>query len=126
MTASTAETTASNIYNFVTAQHGTLYNYPNAYISQGEVCEIAGVADGGEQSEELVRQIGSLTTARTGVFTIYSVGQALKQTPSGQLTITAEQRTQTMVERVSASVGTSGTNPAVVDFRPVYYRSLTP
>ncbi|HEX4083790.1 MAG TPA: hypothetical protein VHY22_02680 [Chthoniobacteraceae bacterium] len=122
LTSGSAASIASNIYNKTLAKKGTLYNYPGAYISQGEICEIAGVSDQGEQSEELVRQIASLTTARTGVFSIYAVGQALKQAPSGLLSVTAEQRTQTTVEQISVTTGSIPT----VDFRPVYFRALTP
>ncbi len=42
----------------------------------------------------------------------------LKQTPTGQLVVTGEQRQQSMRERYSD--GTS------IQFRPVYFQSLTP
>ncbi len=88
------------------------------YYSPGGVVEIEGVADGGEKSEELVRQIANLTTARGNVFSVYTVGQAIKQTPAGKLIVSGEQRMQAMIERY--------VDAGVVRFAPVYTRSLTP
>ena len=100
---------------------------PNpVYESPGEVAEIAGVADAGEESEELIRAIANLITARGNVFSIYSIGQALKQTPDGRLIVTAEQRQQAMVERYYDSRGTPDPADDEVRFRMIYFRNLTP
>ncbi|WP_156345014.1 hypothetical protein [Verrucomicrobium spinosum] len=98
-----ARTIARNIYNRTLAAKGKKYGYAETYDSPGEIVEIAGVADGGEESEAVVRGIASLVTTRGGVFMVYSIGQALKQTPNGNLVITAESRQQTMLERYSAA-----------------------
>jgi hypothetical protein len=100
------------------ATNGRQYGYQNGYDSPGEVVEMQGIADGGEESEQLVREIANLITARGGVFSIYTVGQALKQTTTNTLIVTGEQRQQAMIERYSDTAG--------VHFRPVFFRSLTP
>jgi hypothetical protein len=124
LSSGSAQALAENICNHTLATNGTMYNCPTQFISAGEICQVKGIADSGEQSEELIRQISNLTTARSGVFSIYSVGQALKQTPNGTLLVTGEQRIQSMVERVSTE--NPNNTGVVISFRPVYYRTLTP
>lgn len=119
MTASAASGVANNIYNRVLAAQGKQYGATNAYDSAGEVIEMQGVADNGEKSEELIRGTANLLTARGNVFTVFSVGQALQQTPNGKLSVVAEQRVQAMVERYSDSTNS-------IHFAPVYFRSLNP
>jgi hypothetical protein len=63
-----------------------------------------------------------LITVRGNVFSVYSIGQSLKQTQSAQLSVTGECRLQSMLERY---VYTSGTT-SEVRFRTIYYRNLTP
>ncbi len=119
LTNSEAKTKAEAVYKRKPiAANGKQYGYQNGYDSPGEVVEISGVADGGEESEQLVREIANLITARGGVFSVYTVGQALKQTNTGTLIVTGEQRQQAMIERYSDTAG--------VHFRPVFFRSLTP
>ncbi len=109
---------AGNIFHHALAANGK--NYGSAgYDSPGEVVEVEGIADRGEKSEELVRQIMNLVSTRGNTFSVYSVGQALKQTPSGKLAVTAEQRYQATIERYADPDGG-------VHFSPVYLRSLTP
>ncbi|MEZ0388276.1 MAG: hypothetical protein ACAI34_14480 [Verrucomicrobium sp.] len=130
---------AGNIYRFSLATgnfRGKAYGYPwkaapvagspNAYDTPGEICEIKGVADGGEESEALVREIVSLVTTRGGVFSVYTVGQALKQTPSGGLTVTAEQRQHAVVERYLNNRGTDNAADDEVQFKTIYFRNLNP
>ena len=100
---------------------GQQYGYQNGYDSPGEVVEMKGVADGGEASEQLVREISNLITARGNVFSVYTVGQALRQTPAAQLVVTGEQRQQSMLERYSDGAATP-----TIHFRPMYFRNLTP
>ncbi len=131
-----AKTIAQNIYNHTLSTGSTLpagKAYPstttstlNVYESPGEVAEIAGVADQGEDSEELIREIANLITARGNVFSVYTVGQALKQTPGGKLAVTGEQRQQAMVERYLVGKGTSTPNDDSVGLRTVYFRNLMP
>ena len=117
-----AATLAGNIYHGTLATGGKQYGYVDGYDSPGEIVEIQGIADQGEASEELVRKIANLITTRGNVFSVYSIGQALKQTPTGGLTVVGEQRLQAMIERIEY------TESAVkkVRFSPVYYRNLTP
>jgi hypothetical protein len=89
------------------------------------------VADGGEESEELVRQVGNLLTTRGNVFSIYGIGQALKQTPSGTILVTGEQRQQAMIERYAVTIDDRGTLDPTDDlreirFRTIFFRNLTP
>lgn len=114
-----AKDIASNIINRTLANGGKQYGFADAYDSPGEIVEIKGVADQGEASEELFRSTANLFTARGNVFSVYTVGQALKQTPNGNLQVLAEQRIQSMVERhVDAD--------SIVHFSPVYFRQLNP
>ena len=124
LSSGSAQAIAQNIFNRVVSQGGNkgkLYGFENGYYSPGEIVEIQGVADRGEESEELVRQVSNLLTTRGNVFTIYSVGQSIKQTPSGNLKMKGERRIQSMVERYLFD-GTTGE----IRFRTIYYKSLTP
>lgn len=133
-----AEEIAYNIYHKVPSPRakslhrsfGKVYGYPwtqtpspekpNLYDTPMEICEIKGVADDGESGEDRVRSVASLITARTGVFSVYTIGQSLKQSRSGVLSVTAEQRQHAMVERVVDPV-TKATR-----FQTVYFRNLSP
>ena len=118
-----AVSAATNIYRHNTADGGDLgkkYGNASYYDLIGEIVEIKGVADTGEESEEVMRGIASLITTRSNVFTIYSIGQSLKQTPSGHLVINGEQRLQSMIERYQ------DLNSSEARFRTVYFRNLTP
>ena len=116
---------AKNIYHRTLARNGNrigkYYGYRDAYDSPGEIVEIAGVADGGEESEAVMRSIANLITTRGSVYTIYTVGQTLKQTRNGMLNVTAESRQQTMLERY-----TDTTAPDKVRFRRIEYQPVTP
>ncbi|XHR30600.1 MAG: hypothetical protein ACFUZC_08555 [Chthoniobacteraceae bacterium] len=131
LSSSEAEEIARNIYNHTLAtgtnpgkDYGDATKYTtekiNAYDSQGEVVEIKGVADGGEATEEVVRGIANLITARGSVFSIYTIGQAIKQKPDESLIVTGEQRLQANIERYQ--------NPSTqkIRFRTIYFRNLTP
>jgi hypothetical protein len=96
------------------------------YESPGEIAEIEGIADGGEESEILLSEVINLLTTRGNVFGVYTVGQALKQTPAGKLVITAEQRQQAMVERYIWTKNTTVGTDDEVRFRTVYFRNLSP
>ncbi len=126
VSASEAKSIAHAIYARTLASKGKVYGYAGGYDSPGEIVEISGVADGGEASEELVRQVANLVTSRGNVFSIYTVGQALKQTPNGRLIVTAEQRQQAVVERYHDNRGTPDPTDDEVRFRTIYSRNLTP
>ncbi len=119
LTVAQAQTLAENVYNRTLATGGKQYGYAGGYDSVGEVVEVKGVADGGENSEELFRQVANQLTARGAVFDVFSIGQAIKQTPAGKLVVTGEQRLQSIVERYQDTDGT-------IRISPVYTRSLTP
>lgn len=142
-TASDAKVIAENVYTRTLApgtNKGKVYGYPwpasptatiasnapNAFDTPGEICEIKGVADGGEKSEDLMREVASLVTSRGGVFTVYTIGQALKQTPTGKLLVSAEQRQQAIIERYLDNKGTPDAGDDESRIRTVYFRNLTP
>jgi hypothetical protein len=128
VSATEAKTIARNIYLRKLAPGkgslpgGKLYGAKDkfeCYESPGEVAEIAGVADRGEASEELMREIANLITARGNTFAVYTVGQSLQQTTSGGLQVTGEQRQQVLVERYTESNGE-------VRVGTVYFKNLIP
>lgn len=98
----------------------------NVYDTPAEICEIKGVADAGEQSEDLFREVIGLLSCKSGVFAIHTVGQALKQTRSGGLVVTAEQRRQVIVERMIDHRGTPESGDDIVRFKTLYARELNP
>ena len=122
ITTTKAQEIANNIYFRTLANKsnakGKVYGKDDTYDSPGEVVEIEGVADEGEESEAVVRGISNLITSRGGVFTIYTVGQALNESRNGTLRITAEQRQQVMLERFQSG--------STVKFRKVCSQTLTP
>lgn len=124
--AAKAKEKAAKLYGktYATAAGGKQYGYAGGFDSVGEICEIEGIADEGEKSEEVIREIANLITTRGNVFSIYSIGQSLKQTPNGSLLVQGEQRLQSMVERFSYTDSASG--EARVRIAQAYYRSLTP
>ncbi len=112
-----------NIYNMDWVDPSKTFGYKDGFDSPGEIVEIKGIADRGEESEEVVREIGNLFTTRGNVFTVYSIGQSLKQTPTGKLIVNGEQRLQAMIERIEK---TDDKNNRSASFAPVYFRNLTP
>jgi len=118
-------TIATNIYNRVlaTSNQAIGKNYgtgvaANLYFSPAQMIEVKSVADGGEPSEEFVRNILPLATTRGNVFTIYSVGQSIQQRTTGEIKVNGERRFQTMVER-----RVSG---GKVKFQTIFNRDLRP
>lgn len=127
LTPSQAAILADSIYERDYGTKGTKYGQEKVFDTPGEICEIKGIADTGEESEQLVRELGSLTASRGEVFTVYTVGQALKETPDGKLTIAAEQRQHAIVERYRDYNGTlSDLSDDVIKLRTVYCRNLYP
>lgn len=111
---------AATILNFTPAS-ANLGNTGNQYgfsyfLSRGELAEVDLAANGGEDSEELLRSTIDLFTTRSNIFHIYSIGQVIKQQSSGTIAVQAEKRLETLV--------TSGTNSATVT--PFYSRNLKP
>jgi len=121
---SLAATLATNIAFGLPAAGGVIYgtnavaNSTNFYWSPYQLAEIKGVADSGEGSEVVLRQLSGLMTTRSDVFTIYSVGQSIRQTAAG-ITVLGERRKESTVERF---VNASG---AVV-LQPVASKDMLP
>ncbi len=101
------------------ASAGQTFGATNLIDSVGELAEIRGISDGGESSEQtILRQVVRQATVRGNVFSIYSIGQALKETPSGTFVINGEKMLQTMIERY--------TDGAAPKYRVVYWREINP
>lgn len=96
--------------------NGKRYGNADYFDSPGEIVEIRGVADQGESSEALVREIANLITTRGNVFRVYTIGQSIRQTRTGQLQVTAESRSEHLVERYTDPV------TRLVQFRTIYSR----
>jgi hypothetical protein len=119
LTDAEATSIATNIYNRTLSSEGKIYGFADGYDSPGEIAEIAGVADGGEETEEVMRGIANLISARGSVFTVYTIGQSLKQAPGNKLLITGELRQQVMLEGYPDTASTT-------KYRPVSVRTLSP
>lgn len=128
---SDAETIAKAVFQQDWSIPTRKYGYSKGFDSPGEIVEIKGVADLGEPSEELIRQIGNLTTARGSVFTVYTVGQAIRMV-NGKPVVRAEHRRQCMLERFPQTTDYKGTpndktdDKTEIRIRPIYFRDLTP
>lgn len=93
-----ANAITNNIPKMTLATGGTNYGIP-IYVSPGELAEVAGVADSGEAAEANLQNVVDLATARSAVFRVYAVGQALQQTPgtSPSFLILSEQYKEAIV-----------------------------
>ena len=116
VSATGAATLAANITSRTLAAGGRLYPNTNFLYCPGQLADIKGIADGGEASEALMREIASLATTRGNVFSVYADGQALKQDSTGALHVQAERRTQHIFERVISN--------GVVTFQPVFSQNF--
>lgn len=100
-----AETLADNISRHVVSQKGASFG-TNFYYLPGQIAEIEGVSDSGEASEGIFRQVIDLATTRGTVFSVYAVGQSLKQDPNGNIRVLGERRQVTLLECSSPNGGT--------------------
>ncbi len=91
-------TILDNIFNHTTTTDDIL-RIPGVYSSVGELVEVAGIADGGESSEDHLRQSADLFSTQGNVFRVFAVGQTIQQTPSGRIVILAEKSVITLLER---------------------------
>lgn len=88
-------------YDYTDATAGSpLYYYP------GEIIEVSGIADGGEESEALIREILPLISTRSNVFRVYALGQSLHHRPTGIL-ISSEKRSMSLIEVDDATPGSA-------------------
>ncbi|HSI84576.1 MAG TPA: hypothetical protein VK970_12375 [Candidatus Methylacidiphilales bacterium] len=100
------------------ADNGSLYGL-NAYITPAQLAEVQGVSDAGELSEATLRQTVDLLTTRSGVFSIYAIGQSIREMPNGTIQVLGERCDRTVVERVPDASG-------VMHFRTVYTEAFNP
>lgn len=108
------------------ASGGRDYGLTGMYDSIGELAEIQGVADGNESSEQNLAKLVNLAGVKGSVFSIYSIGQALKQTPNGTLKVNGEKILQVMVERYVEDVVSGGmVTDRQMKFRVVYKREIS-
>ncbi len=99
---STLTSVVSNVATVQLASGGKDYGQiagTTNLVSVGELSEIAGLGDRGEGGEEAIRQVSSVATVRSGVFGIYSAGQAIRVSSSGRVTVNGEKILHAMVER---------------------------
>ncbi|HSI83976.1 MAG TPA: hypothetical protein VK970_09355 [Candidatus Methylacidiphilales bacterium] len=87
-------------------------------LTPAQIVEFAGVADSGEASEAVLRQTLDLSSVRSGVFSIYSIGQSIQQDAQGTIRVLAESRKQRIVELVQ--------NGGVTRVQSVLVRKLSP
>lgn len=92
------ENISRNISEFKLANRGVLAG-TNFYVSPAQLTQIKGVADQGEFSEENLVKILSGATTRGSAFRVYSVGQTISQTKSGDLLVKGEYGIIALLER---------------------------
>jgi hypothetical protein len=143
-TSSLVTTTAAQTYNNVTNLYANIASYLTNKTSHhfdypGELCKVTGISDSTSGSSEwereaLVRQLGSLITTRSNVFSVWGVAQAVKKNPNNSNPanlgvfetksggavaddlITGEKRFHAMIQRyvwpgVDGTVGNGHTDP---------------
>lgn len=94
------ETLARNIARRTYANASPSYRRSaHGLLSVGEIAEIEGISDAGEDSEDIIRQVVDLASVRSNVFRVHSTGQSLKQTTNGKLIIEAEKSIAATLER---------------------------
>lgn len=71
------------------------------YPMPGEISEVKGIADGGEESEPFARQLVGRLTAQSNIFSVFAVGEKIQQTPppSSIIKVLGQTRTCTVLER---------------------------
>jgi len=90
---------AANIVARTLAAGGKSYGSTNGLMSVGEVTELAGVSDEGEASEDQLSGLLDNATVCGNVFRVFSVGQSLKQTSSGECIVQAEKYLVSVIQR---------------------------
>ncbi len=76
--AATTTTLYNNIANYLANKSSHHFDYA------GEICQVLGISDTGGsewEREALVRQLGSLITTRSNVFSVWGVAQTVKKHP---------------------------------------------
>ena len=95
----TAATLATGSTTTGAAFGTTAFTQNGLFAMPAAVCEVRGIADGGEESEALVRGLVGFLTTQSNVFSVYSVGQKIQQLPNGTIKILGESRNRSLLER---------------------------
>jgi hypothetical protein len=103
-----------NILAGTRATGGRTFGSAGLLSSVGELAEIKGVSDGGEQSEANLRRIASQATTQSRTFRVFAVGESISQAPSGQITVHASRTVEALLAPVP------GASPVV--FKPVTWQ----
>lgn len=80
---------------------GASFTNTRLFFLPAQIAEIKGIADGGEASEAQLANILPFLTTRSSAFAVYSVGQKIRQLPSGKIQVLGESRSLTLLERES-------------------------
>ncbi len=115
-----AGTISTNIATRVFAANGKNYTGQPYYEYPSELCEIAGLGDQGEEGEAVLRQFIDTTTLQGNVYRVYSLGQAIQQTPSGALLAQSERYVEAFIERYQVRSGATSTT----HYRIVFWREI--
>lgn len=115
-TISTPVSLVNNIVNMTTASNGVIWNSTTSptFVTRGQIAEISGMTDSGEQSENKLRGVVDLLTTQGSVFRVYAIGQSIRQQSATSIAVMGEKRTMTVIER---STDVTGTN---VQFKTIY------
>jgi len=103
-----------NILAGTRATGGRTFGGSGLLATVGELAEIKGVADRGEQSEENLRRIASQATTQSRTFRVFAVGESISQAPTGQITVQASRTVEALLAPVP------GASPVV--FKPVTWQ----
>lgn len=96
---------AANIRENIPAKGEAYHGVSGRYFSGGELAEVRGIADAGEESERNLHGLVDLVNTRSNVFRVYSVGQAVTQLPDGRISVLAENYTVALLERIEGNDG---------------------
>ncbi len=88
------------------------------FFSVGQLAEIAGIGDQNEAGEQILHQVASLATVRSGVFSIYSCGQAISYV-NQKVVVNGEKILQATVERYYDASG-------IVRYRTISWAEIYP
>jgi hypothetical protein len=119
--ATSAATVVTSILDHTLAAGGQDFGGPALYDYIGKICEIAGVADSATatdwDNEVLIRNLASMITTKSNVFSVWGVAQTVRKNPANNLaanqgifetkaaggmaedTITGERRFEAIIER---------------------------
>jgi len=98
------EAVATNIANrTLGAGAAPLVGPPDLYVYNGQVAQIAGVADSGVgeyDKESVSRGIADIVTTQCSDFRVFIIAQSVRQSPDGKIIPVATQRVEAVLSRV--------------------------